>query len=235
MTETENLDRKAQALLRALGYREVRHQEPGASQAAAGLTIALSCEAGTAASEIARAVGDRLGWPVYDHEILEMMARELSMPIRVLEHADERPQSWLLECIKGFGLGPHLSEGLYVRHLVKVLSSLGERGSCVIVGRGAAQLLPPRSTLKVRLVGAAEDRINRLRHLFHLGTQEAARKVQEIDGEQTYFVKDHFYQDPTNPRNYDLVLNTSPWSTAECAELILKALRHKEAMFHPDE
>jgi len=34
------------------------------------ITIAISRQAGSSGADIARAVGARLGWPVYDHELL---------------------------------------------------------------------------------------------------------------------------------------------------------------------
>jgi len=43
------------------------------------------------------------------------------------------------------------------------------------------------------------------------------------------FVKDHFYKDATDPHRYDLILNTSRWSEAECAEFIVQAVHRIES------
>ena len=40
----------------------------------------------------------------------------------------------------------------YVHRLIQTLLSLAAKGECVILGRGAAQALPPQTTLRVRLV-----------------------------------------------------------------------------------
>ena len=173
-------------------------------------------------------VGARLGWPVYDHELLERIAREMGLRVRLLESVDERRQSWLRECIEAFASAPvegrYVSEGAFVRHLVETVLSLGAHGECVIVGRGAAQLLAPQTTLRVRLVGARADRIAAVSRHFGLTPKEAERRVQEIEQERVRFVRDHFQKDPADLANYDLILNSSRWSVAECAELIIQAL-----------
>jgi cytidylate kinase len=87
--------------------------------------------------------------------------------------------------------------------------------------------LPPQTTLRVRLVGEREDRIaafGRRRHLDHL---TAAREVEQVNRERSRFIREHFHIDPAKPRHYDLVLNTSQWSAADCADFILEALHHK--------
>src|SRR5262249_41889981 len=69
-----------------------------AGQKGAGpFTIALSRQAGTEGTAVAQEVGKRLGWQVYDHELLERIAQEMNVREALLESVDERRQSWLLE------------------------------------------------------------------------------------------------------------------------------------------
>src|SRR5262249_27112302 len=63
-------------------------------------TSALAREAGTDGSSVAREVGNRLGWCVYDHELLERVARDLGLRTILLESVDERRQSWLTEAFE---------------------------------------------------------------------------------------------------------------------------------------
>src|SRR5689334_21977800 len=182
MTNTSFLHRQTQALQRVMGYGahpDPRENEPERT-ALDRFTVALSREAGTPAVEVAWEVASRLDWTVYDRELPLALARELKLPLEIVEKIDERRQSWLLECIGGFVSAPELSEGRYFRHMTALVRSMGERGRCVIVGRGAAYVLPPQSTLRVRLVGDREDRIatfGRRRHLDHV---TAAREVEEV-------------------------------------------------------
>jgi cytidylate kinase len=103
--------------------------------------------------------------------------------------------------------------------------SLAAHGECVLVGRGAAQLLPPETTLRVRLVGTREDRIANLAQRVSLSPEDAAHRVDALEQDRVRFVVDHFGKDPRDPAQYDLVLNTSRFMALDCAELILEGLR----------
>jgi cytidylate kinase len=188
-------------------------------------TIALSREAGANGSLVARAVGERLGWMVYDRELLQHIAADMGVRTSILESLDEKHRSWLLECLEAFGFDPVMSESAYARHLLETLLSLAAHGECVIVGRGAAQVLPMAVTLRVRLVGLLEDRVKAICQRFGIAPEEAKKWVERTDGQRVRFVKEHFQKDPTDPHGYDLVLNSSRWSVPECADIIIEVLR----------
>jgi len=204
-------------------------QEKGEGATRPSFTIALTRETGGRATSVARVLGARLGWAVYDHEILERIAQEMKVHPRILQRVDERHASLLHEFIESFGSGPSVSEGAYVRHLGMTLRALGARGECIIVGRGAAHFLPPQTTLRVRLTALLEDRIATMSRELGVPRDQAAQHVEATDRARVRFIKDYFHKDTTDPQNYDLVLNTSRFSVDECAELIVEALRRLQA------
>ncbi len=193
-----------------------------------GVSVTLMREAGTPGTSIAHEVGTRLGWQVYDYELLERIANELGLRLSLLESVDERQKGWLTECLEAFGSKPHLSESTYVRHLIQTVLSLGALGRCVIVGRGSAFILPGAQTLRVRLVGDLQDRIALVAQRRGLSREEAARWVEQTERERERFSRDHFRKDISNPHHYDLMLNSSRWSVSECADLIVDAVRRRE-------
>jgi cytidylate kinase len=199
-------------------------------------TIAVSREAGTEGSSIAQDVGERLGWHVYDYELLDRIAQDMGIRTALLESVDERRQSSMLEFIEALlsapskgDWGPLVSESGFVHHLVKTVLALGIHGECVIVGRGAALILPVATTLRVLLVAPVRERIAALSRKLGISEREAARQVRIIDRERTDFVQDHFLKNPIDPRNYDLVLNASRLSGASCADIIIETLRCLQA------
>jgi cytidylate kinase len=192
-------------------------------------TIALSRESGARGTSTAREVGARLGWTVYDHELLERIAQEMNLRTSLLESVDEKTVSWLQECAEAFASVPSVSGSAYVRHLVQTLLSLAAHGECVIVGRGAAQVLPGETTLRLRLVAPVEWRIVAISQKLGISREEAARQIERTDRERVRFVKDHFHKDATDPREYDLVLNSSRFSVGQCADLIVEALHRLQA------
>ncbi len=230
MTVTSFMNRQAEALKHVLmgccAEPEPKHMTPEQT-ALDHFTIAVSREIGTPAREVAWQVGERLGWPVYDREVPARIAQALRLPVAVVEGIDERRQGWLLECLESFSSRCDLSESRYFRHLISVIRSLGEQGRCLIVGRGAEFLLPPHTTLRVCLVGDREDRIATFGRTRRLDHGAAVRQLDQLDRERSRFLREHFHIDPSQPGNYDLVLNTSRWSPSDCADFILHALHHK--------
>lgn len=214
----------AEALVRAGGYAKAPD-----SLAKTPFTIALSREAGALGNAVAREVGRRLGWPVYDNEILKQLADDMKVGVHLVEDADERPGSWLRETVQMLLSGPSVNEAKYFRRLLKILVALGSKGECLIVGRGAAQFLPPASTLRVRLLADREDRIANMRRERGFSAEEAARFVDDTDKLRKRFIQEHFHKDPADPQHYDLVLNTSRFSTMDCADLVIEALRRLQA------
>jgi cytidylate kinase len=222
MNRTFTLERLTKTLDQAHQHWDARPKDPPSPPA---FTIALSREAGANGSVVARAVAERLDWPVYDRELLERIGHEMGLRASLLESVDERQQSWLLECLESISSNSAVSESAYVRQLVKMLLSLAAHGECVIVGRGAAQVLPPATTLRVRLVGPAKDRIKSVQQKYGVASEEAALRVHKTDRERNRFVQDHFHKDPDDASLYDLVLNTTRFSVTECAQLTVDALR----------
>jgi len=188
-------------------------------------TIALAREAGADAAAVAHELAKRLSWTVYDRELLEVIAQDLGLQTSLLESVDEKQVGWFLDSFQAFLAVPRIDESAFIQHLIKTLAMLASRGECIIVGRGAAQLLPTDTTLRVRLVAPFADRIVAFSKRFQIDREEAERRIKRLEQERAEFVRRHFLKDPTDPANYDLVLNVSRLTPAKCAEVICGALR----------
>jgi cytidylate kinase len=240
--------------MREIVARALRHwriegkDEPTASESSdlglpsPALTIAISRQSGANGSRIARLVGQRLSWPVYDRELLERLADEMGLRTDLGETLDEQRPSWLEECLEDFRARPRNSsmdglpalpslpeviEDAPVRHLLRVLFALAADGLCVIVGRGAAQVLPAATTLRVRVVAPLAKRVARMQERFALLPDAAEERVRQIDADRNHLVRQYFHKNPDDPALYDLILNSGQLDTEECAELILTALAER--------
>lgn len=211
------------ALLSAGHHWQTRSQKEKAS-AAPPFTIAISRQVGARGTSVAREVGTRLGWPVYDRELLEQIARDMKVRVDLVQCVDERKVGTIQECIEALLLKTPVAEGAYLRHLLDTVFALGTHGESVIVGRGSPQILPSSTTLRVRLVGTLEDRIGVMMKKLGVSRPDAVRYIETTEQERRRFIQDHFYKDSADPLYYDLVLNSSRFSDGECADLILLAL-----------
>ena len=188
------------------------------------LTIAISRECGAGGSTTACAVAAKLDWPVYDRELVEIIAKDLGTRAQLLEELDEKQPHWLKECLESFSEEKSISGVGYAVNLRQVLLALYCHGNCVIVGRGAAQVLPTKRTLRVRLIAPRLYRVQRATDRLGI-SDDANREVTEIDRERTEFVKSYFHRDPTEVHDYDLTLDTSRFDLEQCCNLILTALQ----------
>ncbi len=208
---------------------EQPHADPPETGARTAFSVSISREAGSGGISVAREAGRRLGWPVFEHEILENLARELGTDATFLEDYDERRGSFLVDTIKAFSAQASVSEIAYFRRLVRMLHALGTQGECVIVGRGSSFVLPLETTLRVRIIAARDDRVAYLVQERKITPAEAARFVDTRDRDRQKFIKDHFHKDPADPLNYDLILNRSRFSVDETAELVIESLQRMQA------
>jgi cytidylate kinase len=226
MFSQEQAARVAEAWIRA--GEQPRPGRPVARPATA-FTVALSREAGSGGAVVAREVGRRLNWPVFDNELLTQISQDLHVDVHRLKDLDERPGSRLVECIEAFAARPDVTEVAYFRSLLRLLQTLGARGECVLVGRGAALFLPAASTLRVRVVATHESRVAAIAQERQLSPAEAARYVDSTDRDRDRFVKTHFHKDLADPLLYDLVLNASRFTVDECAGMVIEGLHSLQA------
>ncbi len=126
-------------------------------------------------------MGERLGWAVYDRELVELIAQDMKLQASCLEGVDEKKVGWLQEFMESFGSAPVVSDIAYRHCLVKTIASLVAHGDCVLVGRGIAHILPVETTLRVRLVAPVAWRMAAMGRKLGLSEEEAAVKVAAID------------------------------------------------------
>jgi len=219
------------ALVQANKYKELSKKEAGEPPLLHDM-ITLSREPGAQGTTVARAVGKLLGWPVYDHELLDYIGKEMGTQVNVLKLIDEKPMSWLEQCVVDLVSEYNLSQDSYMVHLIATLRGLAQQGHCVIVGRGANFVLPHDTTLNVRLVANLKHRIANIQQGKQLPEKEAARWVEKTDRERHDFVKRHFGKEVGDPHLYDLVLNSARLSVDECADVIVSTLHRLQARNH---
>lgn len=220
-------DQIVAALAHLSGYNESHHvnkeEEPR-------VTIAISRQAGSRGPQIAQAAGARLGWPVYDHELLTRIAEEKGLSRRLLEHLDERRVHWLEQIIAGLSTKTTSpTEGTYLKQLLELVVTLGQVGHCIIVGRGAAYVLPAATTVRVHVVAAHALRVSNVERSQGVSRAEAERWVDKTDAERESFVRSHFHHDFRDLLNHDLVLNAGRYGIDDCADMIVLATRLREA------
>jgi cytidylate kinase len=208
------------------GYRGQDEEAP-APGVPAGLTIALSREAGARGTAIAQRAGEKLGWEVYSQEMLEFGAQNAALRQDVLDKLPASALAWIDEHLQQLLEHPNMIHNPNMVDLARLVLSLGAQGNVILLGRGAGFLLPSRSTLHVRLVAPLQDRIAYMSQWLRLTEEEAAEQVRKRDHRRTDYLATHFHRKPNDVHVYDMILNTSMFGEERSADLVAAAAKAK--------
>lgn len=213
------------------GFQGDRGARPDRVTEPAGLTIAISREAGSRGSSIGVRVGQKLGWQVYNQDLLEYMAQEgryrQDLASLLTPQAIRWAEARLEELLREENLSQHPS----LIELARLVLGLGAHGEVILIGRGAGNMLPRSSTLHVRIMAPLPDRIAYMSQWLRLTEEAATEQVRLRDQRRAEFIGKHFHREPSDIHQYDLLLNSGFLGEDLCADLIAQAARAKMVVF----
>ncbi|MDO9264075.1 MAG: cytidylate kinase-like family protein [Desulfosalsimonadaceae bacterium] len=187
--------------------------------------ITVSRESGSGGTLMAAKLAKDLGFDLFHREVIQEMAESAHISARIVETLDEKGLSVLEESLAAMIRDRHLWPDEFMRHLLKVVGTIGKHGRAVIVGRGAQYILPFDETLKVRVIAPLALRIYTVAHELDIEEGEAERMILKTDSDRRSFSRKYFYADVTEPLQYDLIINTARVSVDEGVEIVKSALR----------
>ncbi len=191
--------------------------------------VTISRKNGSLGDAIARELASRLGWHVYDREIVDHIAQNSHVRQTLVERMDERAQNLIHESVQRFltmAEGPSFGAEEYHEALIRTLTYLAACKEAIIIGRGANFVLRERNGgLHLRIVASPEIRSQRLSRRWSVSPSEARQRMELLDLERRDFVRHHFRQEIDDFRFYDLVLNTDILSAGQVADSIEAIVR----------
>jgi cytidylate kinase len=211
------------------GFQGDRGASPAPRSGPTALSVAFSRESGARGGAIARRVGRRLGWQVYDQELLEFMAQEAVARQGMIDTLQAPASAWVEGRLEQLLREQNLSQHPIVVNLARVVLTLGLQGQAVFLGRGAGCILPRETTLNVRVIAPLPERIAYVGQWLRLTAEEAAERVRVRDERRAEFIATHFHRQSSDAHQYDLILNTSHFGEDICVELILQAVEARAA------
>jgi len=195
--------------------------------------LTIEREFGSGAAAIAKALAERLGWTLWDHEITCEIAKRLKCDVASVEQREERLDPTFYRLAKIFMRGSYEEsftggglELLDAEHLArlfeKVVKDIAGRGRCIIVGRGAPWFLRQRSdAFHVFVYASTEEKIRRLTAIGK-SREEAEHLIETVDRERAAFIR-KFYGRVWPQRDlYHVMLNSEMGDNA-AVDLILYA------------
>ncbi len=191
--------------------------------------ITVSRENGSGGHAIASKIAKKLGFKYYDEELIDLIAKKTHLKKELIKSVDEKTHDTIETFVSSFLGFPPLPEHAYIRALTQIILAIAHKGKAVILGRGGNFIIPPESTLKVRIIAPFKVRLQNSLKFEYPGRSLAyvKEKLLKTHLERKNFVKKYFGKDIGNANYYDLVINTAYLSIDKVVNLIIAAFKEK--------
>lgn len=186
---------------------------------------------GSGGKDIGTRLGEALGIPCYERQILTMASDQSGIDESVFVETDEKlrgkyianflrrlPVSGILEpWEKDF-----VSDVNVFNIQAEIIRSLAQTQSCIIIGKCADDILRGYdNVISVYIEASRSECVRSIQEKMHVSNERANQLIHSTD---KYRAKYYSYytggKDWTNPINYDLVLNSGRIGREKCVELI---------------
>jgi cytidylate kinase len=122
-----------------------------------------------------------------------------------------------------------VNDALYMKTVTAIIRELGQRGDIVILGRGGHMILRDHPTaLHALMLAPMNIRIQRMGEREGLLSQEAAKRLHDLDRGRAAFHRKFFKVEADDPACYDIAIDTGRLSFDVAAQLVAQAARARE-------
>lgn len=193
--------------------------------------IVIGRQYGAGGRRLGKRLGEILGIPYYDKELLSEAADDFGFAKEIFMKADEKKPSFMRSLLS-FNYGSNsaqytegtLSDESIYEIQSRVIRKICEKGPCVIVGRTADYVMRHHPGLISVFVHAPQE----LRARTVLERKEAASMDEAVDKARKFDrMRERYYNYFTNRKwgaaaNYDLTVDSSIFNIEEICGIILK-------------
>ena len=194
------------------------------------MVITMAREYASGGSEIAQAVADKLGIPLYNKELITLAAKKSGLTEEAIAASENQRSGSLIYSLYMMGNTMPLADQVYILQS-NVIKELASQGPCVILGRCGDYVLRDRKdVLRVFVYAPKEWRLAYGKENNMLQAKDEKGIKDEID--KTDRNRAAYYNYYTQNRwgdahNYDLAINAALGHDA-CVQMILAAAEAKE-------
>ena len=191
------------------------------------IIITIGRQFGCGGKRIAEALGEKLGIPVYDHELIIKAAQESGFSAEFFERSDEKKRFFSLTSIFAGSYGPDTENYMSDKGLFKIqcetIQSIAEQGSAIIVGRCSDYVLRDReNTLNVFLTSPLEERVKRISETEGVTLEKAEEIVEKQDRNREEYYNYYTFGNWGVASNYDLCIDSSIAGIEGTADIIIE-------------
>jgi hypothetical protein len=190
--------------------------------------ITIARDKGSLGDEVAQELSRRLGWHVFDKEIVTYIAKDNRVRENLVRQLEENSENIVQDTISRFLGKPedgYIANWEYHESLLKTLAYIAKKGQAIILGRGANFVLrEDKEGMNVLITASPEIRVRRISESLHMTPEAARHHMTDDDEERRRFMRQYYRQDFENMDSYDVVFNTDRASPERIASSILSLM-----------
>lgn len=179
--------------------------------------ITISREFGSGGRELGKRLADALGIPCYDHEIIDLIAKQHGFDKNYVSHVSERDiRVFYPTTIAHRFLIPHpevqqSAQIMAAQH--KLMKELASQGDCIMIGRCADIILQERKPMNIFVYADQQSKLercqNRAEENEHFTDKDILKKMKQIDRERAAYRGLFTEKEWGKKEAYHLCINTS--------------------------
>jgi cytidylate kinase len=181
--------------------------------------ITVEREYGSQGAEFASQLAKRLGWELLDSKLVDQVAQAARVPMDVVQVHDEQIDPWYHRFGRAFWHGSldrlatreedRFDGEIFIEYLRQTLRSWAERGSCVIVGRGASSALANvPGAFHIFVYASLARKVKWVTDTFPEKAASAEEEILATNQRRAAYIRRFYGHSWDNPHLYHLMLNS---------------------------
>ena len=188
--------------------------------------ITIGRQYGAGGKGVAEILGERLGIPVYDNELLRKAAEESGISPALFRRSDERKRFFSLANLFGINrstsYSPTAIDGAELfKYQSQAIRDIAAQGSAIFLGRASDYVLRDMQCLDVFICAPLADRVKRVCERTEMDAAEAEKYILKKEKARRDYYNFFTLGDWGVASNYDLCLDSSLLGLDGCADLII--------------
>lgn len=193
------------------------------------LIITIGREFGAEGHEIGKELAARIGFELYDKDMLAIAAEKSGIDIKVLAPADETFYGHMLSPYLTIGkLSPSTGDKLF-RLQTDIIHDLAAKGSCIIVGRLADYILKDNpNCIKAFIYAPFEERVEIIKNKHGIKEAEAKKLVKKMDAARRDYYTYYSNGKWDRKEGKDILLNRAAFGVSGCVDILEAMAKSKD-------
>ncbi len=185
------------------------------------LIITIGREFGAEGHEIGSELAERIGFGLYDKDMLAMAAEKSGIDVKVLAPADESYYGHALSPYLTIGrLSPSMGDKLFQLQ-TEIIRDLAVKGSCIIIGRLADYILRDNpNCIRVFIYAPFEKRTEIIKNKHGISEGEAKKLVKKMDAARREYYTYYSNGKWDRKEGKDILLNRATFGVKGCVDIL---------------